>query len=113
MERIKFECVGTVFQKKAPNGMLMTGIIVDDPDQFKLYKLLELDVFDNSSLINKSANVTEVTPLTEEKVVEVLTEMINAKPKTKGKKNKPPVKNYIKVVKHNYFKILFLRLYHS
>jgi len=67
MERIKFECIGLAFQKKAPNGMLMTGIIVDDPAQFKLYKLLELDVFDNSSMNNKIADVSEVIPVEKKK----------------------------------------------
>ena len=67
MERIKFECIGLAFKKKAPNGMLMTGIIVDDPAQFKLYKLLELDVFDNSSLSEKIADVTEVIPVEKKK----------------------------------------------
>ena len=67
MERIKFECIGLAFQKKAPNGMLMTGIVVDDPAQFKLYKLLELDVFDNSSISNKIANVSEVIPVEKKK----------------------------------------------
>lgn len=67
MERIKFECIGLAFQKKAPNGMLMTGIVVDDPAQFNLYKLLELDVFDNSVSSNKIANVTEVIPVEKKK----------------------------------------------
>lgn len=67
MERIKFECIGTAFQKKAPNGMLMTWIVVDDPAQFKLYKLLELDVFDKSPLSEKIADVTEVIPVEKKK----------------------------------------------
>ena len=47
--------------------MLMTGIIVDDPAQFKLYKLLELDVFDKSPLSKKIADVTEVIPVEKKK----------------------------------------------
>jgi len=46
------------FNVVAPNGVQMSGVIVDDEREFELYKLLKLDVFDNTP--EKKANVVEV-----------------------------------------------------
>jgi hypothetical protein len=76
---IRKECLGVSFSKKSPhNGCHFTGVITDNPENFALYKVLQLDVFETD--IPPIANVE----LTEEKVVEVLTEMwTKEKPKKK------------------------------
>ena len=43
---IKKECIGQVFFKKAKNGCHFTGTISENPENFELYKILELDVFE-------------------------------------------------------------------
>lgn len=41
----------------APNGLALDGIIDENPDNFALYKLLKLDVFE--TVPEKKANVIE------------------------------------------------------
>lgn len=50
------------FQKKAPNGTMISGVVLDDPAKFPLYKLLSLDVFEKERTKENQANVSEVVP---------------------------------------------------
>ena len=60
--RIKIECIGQQFSAISPvNGLSIRGVIVDDPAEFKLYKVLGLDVFDNTP--KTLAKVIEVKPV--------------------------------------------------
>lgn len=44
---IRKECIGTTFRKKSPyNAEVFTGTIKDDPSEFQLYRILQLDVFE-------------------------------------------------------------------
>lgn len=55
---IRKECIGTTFRKKSPhNAEVFTGTIKDDPEEFRLYRILELDVFEKFEI--PSAEVTE------------------------------------------------------
>ncbi len=71
--KIKAECIGEVHNAKAPNGMTMTVTIKDDSSEFKLYKLLRLDVFGESvkiapkkkAVINKDINNMSLKELRE------------------------------------------------
>jgi hypothetical protein len=80
---IRKECLGVSFSKKSPhNGCHFTGVITDNPENFALYKVLQLDVFESN--IPPMATVW----LTEEKTTEVLTEIWEKqKPKSKKKKD--------------------------
>jgi hypothetical protein len=60
--RIKQECIGQSFRAKAPNGVEISGVIEDNPSEFKTYKILGLDVFDNNPKTEVKANVIEVEP---------------------------------------------------
>ena len=55
---IRKECLGVSFSKKSPhNGCHFSGVITDNPENFALYKVLQLDVFETD--IPPIANVIE------------------------------------------------------
>lgn len=46
---IRKECLGLAYSKKSPhNGCHFSGVITDDPENFALYKVLQLDVFEKN-----------------------------------------------------------------
>ncbi len=46
---IRKECLGTSFRKKSPyNAEVFSGTITEDPENFALYKVLGLDVFEKN-----------------------------------------------------------------
>lgn len=58
---IRKECLGTSFSKKSPhNGCHFSGVITDNPENFALYKVLQLDVFESN--IPPMANVIDLDP---------------------------------------------------
>jgi hypothetical protein len=58
---IRKECLGQKYSKKSPhNGCHFSGFIVDDPAQFALYKVLQLDVFEKD--IPAPAEIIEEKP---------------------------------------------------
>lgn len=78
---IRKECLGQHFSKKSPhNANHFSGVITDNPEDFALYVALQLDVFEKDL-----PPIAEV--LTQEKVVEVLTEMWTKDKPKKKKKN--------------------------
>lgn len=55
---IRKECLGTSFSKKSPhNGCHFSGVITDNPENFALYKVLQLDVFESN--IPPAAEIVE------------------------------------------------------
>jgi hypothetical protein len=80
---IRKECLGVSFSKKSPhNGCHFSGVITDNPENFALYKVLQLDVFESN--IPPMANV-ELT--TEQFVDSYIEELESKKPKSKKKKD--------------------------
>jgi len=80
---IRKECLGVSFSKKSPhNGCHFSGVITDNPENFALYKVLQLDVFESD--IPPMANV-ELT--TEQFVDSYIEELESKKPKSKKKKD--------------------------
>jgi len=71
--RIRTECIGLKFNVTAPNGVNIDVTIENNTDRFELYKLLKLDVFDN-------------TPVFKAKVVERVSEIPKAKVKNASNK---------------------------
>lgn len=57
---IRKECIGLVYSKKAKNGCHFTGTVNTDPENFALYKALELDVFEKD--IPAHAEIVEEKP---------------------------------------------------
>jgi len=58
---IRKECLGVSFSKKSPhNGCHFSGVITDNPENFALYKVLQLDVFETD--IPPIANVETSIP---------------------------------------------------
>ena len=56
---IRKECIGQVIKKKSPyNSEVFTLTIVNDPEQFRLYQILGLDVFERE--VPELAEVKEV-----------------------------------------------------
>lgn len=46
---IRKECIGLKYSKKSPfNSCHFSGIITEDPENFELYKVLQLDVFEKN-----------------------------------------------------------------
>ena len=57
---IRKECIGLKFKKKSPyNAEVFNVTITDEPENFALYKVLELDVFEHN--IPPIANVETET----------------------------------------------------
>lgn len=47
--KIRKECLGQKYSTKSPfNACHFSGIISDDPENFALYKVLQLDVFEKN-----------------------------------------------------------------
>lgn len=58
---IRKECLGLAYSKKSPhNGCHFSGVITNDPENFALYKVLQLDVFEKN--IPPVAEVVEEKP---------------------------------------------------
>lgn len=58
---IRKECLGLSFSKKSPhNSCHFSGVITDNPENFALYKVLELDVFEKD--IPAPAEILEEKP---------------------------------------------------
>jgi len=69
---IRKECLGVSFSKKSPhNGCHFSGVITDNPENFALYKVLQLDVFES-----------DIPP-----IAKVEVESVEDKPKSKKKKD--------------------------
>lgn len=63
---IRKECIGLKFRKKSPyNAEVFSGTITDNPENFALYKVLQLDVFEKD--IPPPAEVVEEKPKKEKK----------------------------------------------
>lgn len=46
---LRKECIGLAYSKKSPyNDCQFSGVITDNPENFALYKVLELDVFEKN-----------------------------------------------------------------
>jgi hypothetical protein len=45
---IRKECLGLVYNKTTSNGCNFKGVVNDNPDNFELYKILDLDVFEKN-----------------------------------------------------------------
>lgn len=45
---IRKECLGIGYNKTTKNGCNFKGVVTDDPENFALYKVLELDVFERN-----------------------------------------------------------------
>ena len=58
---IRKECLGLAYSKKSPwNSCYFSGVITDNPEDFELYKVLQLDVFEKN--IPPVAEVVEEKP---------------------------------------------------
>jgi hypothetical protein len=63
---IRKECLGVSFSKKSPhNGCHFSGVITDNPENFALYKVLQLDVFESD--IPPAAEIVEDKPKSKKK----------------------------------------------
>lgn len=84
---IRKECIGQGYSKKSPyNDCHFKGVITDNPENFALYKVLQLDVFEKD--IPPPAEIENGNTLTVEQVIGVIHELTDP-PKTKNKnKNK-------------------------
>ena len=78
---IRKECLGVSFSKKSPhNGCHFSGVITDNPENFALYKVLQLDVFEKD--IPPAAEIV-VTP----EMIKDFEALETSKPKSKKKKD--------------------------
>ena len=59
---IRKECLGIGYNKTTKNGCNFKGVITDDPENFALYKVLELDVFERNLPPVVSVEVSEDKP---------------------------------------------------
>ena len=60
---IRKECLGMTFKKKSPyNAEVFNVTITDNPENFSLYKILELDVFEKNIPPIAEVEVSEEKP---------------------------------------------------
>lgn len=80
---IRKECLGLAYSKKSPhNGCHFSGVITNDPENFALYKVLQLDVFEK--------NIPPVAEIEDKYSVEMVIETSLEKlEKKKGSRSKP------------------------
>jgi len=86
---IRKECLGLKFKKKSPfNAEVFNVTITDEPENFALYKVLELDVFEHN--IPPIAEVVETDSITVVKsdISNVYEAVVLAEEKLKKKKKK-------------------------